>query len=213
MITDKVFFDARYIRFDHHDGISRFSAALFAALSMRTKVVAVIYDHRQLEKLPQGTEFIMANQPTSWREPFIASTLNRAGAKVVFSPMQTIGSFGRKYKLILTLHDLIYYNHKTPPAGFNAAITSISSALTINGTNALTYNGKVLVCTSGPTITFDGSTLPIGFTCMILQSDNSLVNFTGTVNRYNYSSTSGIYSIATVLCYATGSVLLTGDIQ
>ena len=98
-------------------------------------------------------------------------------------------------------------------AGFNAAITSISSALTINGTNALTYNGKVLVCTSGPTITFDGSTLPIGFTCMILQSDNSLVNFTGTVNRYNYSSTSGIYSIATVLCYATGSVLLTGDIQ
>jgi len=122
MITDKVFFDARYIRFDHHDGISRFSAALFAALSMRTKVVAVIYDHRQLEKLPQGTEFIMANEPTSWREPFIASTLNRAGAKVVFSPMQTIGSFGRKYKLILTLHDLIYYNHKTPPAGFNAAI-------------------------------------------------------------------------------------------
>jgi len=98
-------------------------------------------------------------------------------------------------------------------AGFNAAITSVSSALTINGTNALTYNGKVLVCTSGPTITFDGSTLPIGFTCMILQSDNSVVNFTGTVNRYNYSSTSGIYSIATVLCYATGSVLLTGDIQ
>jgi glycosyltransferase involved in cell wall biosynthesis len=122
VIADKVFFDARYIRFDHHDGISRFSAALFAALSMRTKVVAVIYDLRQLEKLPQGTEYVMANDPTSWREPFIASTLNRAGAKVVFSPMQTMGSFGRKYKLILTLHDLIYYNHKTAPAGFNLAI-------------------------------------------------------------------------------------------
>ena len=98
-------------------------------------------------------------------------------------------------------------------AGFNASITTISTALTINGTNALTYNGKVLVCTSGPTITFDGSSLPLGFTCMILQSDNSVVNFGGTVNRYNYSSTSGIYSIATVLCYANGSVLLTGDIQ
>jgi len=122
MIADKIFFDARYIRFDHHDGISRFSAALFAALSLRTKVVAVIYDLRQLEKLPQGTEWIMANDPTSWREPFIARTLNKAGAKVVFSPMQTMGSIGRKYKLILTLHDLIYYNHKTPPAGFNLAI-------------------------------------------------------------------------------------------
>ncbi len=122
MIADKIFFDARYIRFDHHDGISRFSAALFAALNMRTKVVAVIYDLRQLEKLPQGVEYIMANDPTSWREPFIARTLNKAGAKVVFSPMQTMGSIGRKYKLILTLHDLIYYNHKTPPAGFNLAI-------------------------------------------------------------------------------------------
>jgi len=36
--------------------------------------------------------------------------------------MQTMGSLGRKYKLILTLHDLIYYNHKTPPAGFSLAI-------------------------------------------------------------------------------------------
>ena len=122
MIVEKVFFDARYIRVDHHDGISRFSAALFEALSLRVKAVAVICDLRQLEKLPQGTEYIMANDPTSWREPFIASTLNKAGAKVVFSPMQTIGSLGRRFKLILTLHDLIYYNHKTPPAGFSAVI-------------------------------------------------------------------------------------------
>src|SRR5690625_6518541 len=34
---------------------------------------------------------------------------------VVFSPMQTIGSAGRKFGLILTLHDLIYYQHRTPP--------------------------------------------------------------------------------------------------
>ncbi len=98
-------------------------------------------------------------------------------------------------------------------AGFNAAITNVSTALTINGTNALSYNGKVIVCTGGPTITFDGSTLPVGFTCMVLQSDNTTVNFVGTVNRYNYSATSGIYSIATAMCFATGSVLLTGDIQ
>ena len=122
MIFDKIFFDARYIRIDHHDGISRFSAGLFDALSSKAKVVALICDLRQLEKLPTGTEYIMANEPTSWREPFIAATLNRAGAKVVFSPMQTIGSLGRRYKLILTVHDLIYYRHKTPPAGFNAVI-------------------------------------------------------------------------------------------
>jgi len=122
MTTSKFFFDARYIRVDHHDGISRFSAGLFAALSSKTKVTAVICDIRQLEKLPHGTEYIMACDPTSWREVFVTGALNRAGAEVVFSPMQTMGSWGRRYKLILTLHDLIYYNHKTPPTGFNAAI-------------------------------------------------------------------------------------------
>lgn len=122
MNVDKIFFDARYIRVDHHDGISRFSAGLFAALSSKTNVTAVICDNRQLEKLPLGTEYIMACDPTSWRELFVAGTLNRAGAAVVFSPMQTMGSWGRRYKLILTIHDLIYYNHKTPPTGFNPAI-------------------------------------------------------------------------------------------
>jgi hypothetical protein len=37
-----LFFDCRYIRIDHHDGISRFSAGLFAALNNLTKVTAVI---------------------------------------------------------------------------------------------------------------------------------------------------------------------------
>ncbi len=98
-------------------------------------------------------------------------------------------------------------------SGFNAAINSVTSALTINNTNAADYNGRVLVCATGPTITFDASSLPIGFTCMVLQSDNSVVQFVGTVNRYNYAATSGIYAIATVMCYASGSVLLTGDVQ
>ena len=122
MKAEKIFFDARYIRLDHHDGISRFSAALLTALSLRTKVVAVIYDLRQLEKLPQGIEYLVACDPTSWRELFVSRTLNRAGAEVVFSPMQTMASFGRRYKLILTLHDLIYYRHKTPPDAFGLGI-------------------------------------------------------------------------------------------
>jgi hypothetical protein len=70
-----------------------------------------------------------------------------------------------------------------------------------------------LVCSgSAFTVTFD-NTVPVGFSCMILQSDNNTVSFSGTNNRYNYSSTSGIYAIATAMCYASGAVLLTGDLQ
>ncbi len=122
MKTDHIFFDARFIRYDHHDGISRFSAGLFAALSRRTKVTAIISDTRQLLKLPRGCDYIMANDPTSLKELFVARILNRAGAKVVFSPMQTMGSWSRKYRLILTLHDLIYYRHPAPPSEFNWVI-------------------------------------------------------------------------------------------
>ncbi|MEY3676845.1 MAG: hypothetical protein RL351_72 [Actinomycetota bacterium] len=113
-----LFFDCRYIRIDHHDGISRFSAGLFAELARITKVTAVVNDLRQLEKLPNGTEFVKVNSPTSALEPLVAFQLNKLGAKVVFSPMQTIGSFGRKFKLVLTVHDLIYYRDPAPPPSF-----------------------------------------------------------------------------------------------
>lgn len=119
MKADRIFFDARFIRHDHHDGISRFSAGLFAALNRRTKVTAIIHDSRQLLKLPRGCDYVILNDPTSIKELFIATKLNRLGAKVVFSPMQTMGSWFRKYKLILTLHDLIYYRHPAPPPEFN----------------------------------------------------------------------------------------------
>ena len=98
-------------------------------------------------------------------------------------------------------------------AGFNAAIIAVSSSMTISSANAATYNGKVLVCSGGSiTITFD-SNVPTGFSCMILQSDTNAINFSGTNNRYNYTATSGIYAIATAMCYSSGSVLLTGDLQ
>lgn len=114
-----LFFDARYIRVDHHDGISRFSAGLLAALNNKTDVTAVISDLRQLERLPQGIKFVKISDPTSPLEPFAALKLNKLGAKAVFSPMQTMGSFGRRFKLVLTVHDLIYYRHPTPPPSFN----------------------------------------------------------------------------------------------
>src|SRR5690606_33953971 len=39
----------------------------------------------------------------------------RHAPDVVFCPMQTMGGTGRRYRLILTVHDLIYYRHPTPP--------------------------------------------------------------------------------------------------
>lgn len=108
-------FDARFIRIDHHDGISRFSSELAKALVTKVRVVAIIHDLRQLESLPKGIEYVVLNNPQSPAEFLIARKLNRLGATHVFSPMQLMGSFGRRYRLILTLHDLIYYRHRKPP--------------------------------------------------------------------------------------------------
>ena len=111
-----VFFDCRFIRVDHHDGISRFSSELFKSLSKTVSVTAIISDIQQLKELPQGADFFLANDPKSpLLELFLPRRLNKQGASVVFSPMQTMGSFGKKYRLILTLHDLIYYKHRKPP--------------------------------------------------------------------------------------------------
>lgn len=122
MALDRIFFDARFIRWDHHDGISRFSTGLVDALSRRIKVTALISDKRQLLRLPKGIDHALINDPTHPSELWVASKINKLGARFVFSPMQTMGSWGRRYKLVLTLHDLIYYNHPKPPPGFNPVI-------------------------------------------------------------------------------------------
>ena len=64
----------------------------------------------------------LVGSPTSALEPLVARQVRRLGADVVFSPMQTMGSWGRGYGLVLTLHDLIYYRDPTPPPEFAAPI-------------------------------------------------------------------------------------------
>lgn len=110
----KFIFDCRYTRIGRHDGISRYTAGLVEAFSRLHPVTMLINDERQLEMLPD-LPWIMGTDPTSIREPWIARIVNRTKPDVVFSPMQTMGSGGRHYTLILTLHDLIYYNNPTPP--------------------------------------------------------------------------------------------------
>lgn len=111
----KVFFDARFTRTTHHDGISRFGASLLGALAELHEVTGLICDEKQRALLPTGVPYITVNSPISPAELMLPARLNRLGADVVFSPMQVMGSAGRRYKLILTVHDLIYYSHPEPP--------------------------------------------------------------------------------------------------
>ena len=120
----KLIFDCRFIRNDHHDGISRFSTELFSALAKQIDIVALIRDKRVLKWLPADTEFILGNAPiNALAEVGLARKLNNQGATHVFSPMQTMGSLGKKYKLVLTLHDLIYYFHPKAPTFLPLLVT------------------------------------------------------------------------------------------
>jgi len=116
----KIFFDCRYVRTDHHDGISRFSARLVEELSILANesgehtVTMLISDPAQLNLLP-ALPWERISAPTSARELRVARQVNKLDPDIVFSPMQTMGSAGRKYPLVLTVHDLIYYRHPRPP--------------------------------------------------------------------------------------------------
>ncbi|MCC3291282.1 glycosyltransferase family 1 protein [Arthrobacter sp. zg-Y1110] len=113
--------DARFTRTDHHDGISRYGASLIEAVAGHADVVMLISDERQLGLLPD-LPWVKINSPLSPAELFVAFRINRLGADAVFCPMQTMGSWGRKYPLVLTLHDLIYYSNPTPPSFLPAAV-------------------------------------------------------------------------------------------
>lgn len=110
----KIVVDCRYTRFDRHDGISRYTTGLVTELAKLHPLTMLISDHRQLDLLP-ALPWQLVSAPTSLREPFLAFTVNRLAPDVVFSPMQTMGSWGRRYRLLLTVHDLIYYRNRTPP--------------------------------------------------------------------------------------------------
>src|SRR5690606_41178467 len=110
--------DCRAVRVGGHAGISRSTVGLARELArLHPQVELLICDERQLAALPD-VPWHRLSAPTSIREPFVARQVRRIGADVVFSPMQTMGSWGRDYALVLTLHDLIYYRNRTPPPEF-----------------------------------------------------------------------------------------------
>jgi glycosyltransferase involved in cell wall biosynthesis len=110
----RILFDCRYIRLERHDGISRYTAGLVSALAKLHPITMLISDERQLDKLPE-LPWALGPSTTGFGELSMARTVNRLQPDVVFTPMQTMGSLGRRYRLILTLHDLIYYTNRTPP--------------------------------------------------------------------------------------------------
>ncbi|GAA0994947.1 glycosyltransferase family 4 protein [Subtercola frigoramans] len=113
----KIVFDCRYTRIGRHDGISRYTAGLVTALAELHPVTMLISDERQLGMLPD-LPWEKISSPTSPREPLVALQVNKLHPDVVFTPMQTMGTFGRTYPLALTVHDLIYYSNPTPPREF-----------------------------------------------------------------------------------------------
>lgn len=111
----RILFDCRYTRLTRHDGVSRYTAKLVDELGRRHPVVMLVSDERQLAMLPE-LPHVVGPSPTSLLEPIIAPrALNRLRPDVVFSPLQTIGPLWRRYKLVTTIHDLIYYEHPAPP--------------------------------------------------------------------------------------------------
>lgn len=117
----KVVLDCRYTRIGRHDGISRYTASIATELAKLHPVTMLISDRRQLDLLPD-LPWAMTTSPTSPLEPFVAFQVNKLRPDIVFSPMQTMGSLGRRYRLVLTVHDLIYYRHRTPPRDLPAFV-------------------------------------------------------------------------------------------
>lgn len=142
----KLFFDARYIRTDFHDGISRYTTELANALARQTAVTFIISDKAQLKFLPENAQYVLLHPVTSWREPLSSLWLNKFHPDVVMSPLQTLGSVGRKFKLVLNLQDMTYYKHRTPPPQFNQAVrlawrlyhmSYVPQRMTLNGADLI----------------------------------------------------------------------------
>ncbi len=120
----RIVFDGRFIQ-EHPDGISKFSLGLIRELKSLVPLQVLVSHEYQRAQIGADVEFIQARPATSLLEPLTSLTLNRLGADLVFSPMQTTSGLLRKYKLVLTIHDLIYYRHNSPPKQFNPVIRAL----------------------------------------------------------------------------------------
>jgi glycosyltransferase involved in cell wall biosynthesis len=123
----KIVADCRYVRVGRHDGISRYTVGLVTALAGvagEHELTMLVSEPGQLQHLPD-LPWHRVSAPTSPREPLVARQVTALAPDVVFTPMQTMGSWRRTYPLVLTLHDLIYYRNRTPPPEFALPIRAL----------------------------------------------------------------------------------------
>ena len=113
----KIIVDCRYTRLERHDGISRYTARIVDGAGPRSPrrsrcSSATSASSTMLPDLP----WVLVSAPTSAREPWVARQLNtlQAGCRV-HAPCRRWARAGRRYGLVMTLHDLIYYRNRTPP--------------------------------------------------------------------------------------------------
>lgn len=111
----RILVDCRYTRLTLHDGVGRFTSRLVAELGRRHPVVMLVSDRRQLAMLPD-LPWALGPSPSSPLDAWVAPrAINRLEPDVVFTPLQTMGPYLRRYRLVTTIHDLIYFRHRTPP--------------------------------------------------------------------------------------------------
>ena len=122
-----IWFDGRYINPVKPDGITSFSLGLIRAVLRVHPLTVMVDNQQQAELLPTSKNLTLffTYPVASPKELFSTRKLNREKIRVLFSPMQTTSGLGRNFKLVYTLHDLIYYRHRTPPSNFNPLIRAI----------------------------------------------------------------------------------------
>lgn len=214
MTTDmKLFFDARYIRTDFHDGISRYSVELGNALAKLTPVTFIICDPAQLKFLPKNAQCIVIHRPTSVREPLTARILNAYGPDIVFSPMQTMGSRGRTFKLILTLHDMIYYHHRTPPHNMHPIVRAGWYGFHLTyGPQRLLLNGADAVATVSQTSKNEiaKARLTKRAITVIPNAARDLKSFLASAPRHNHDGPKNLIYMGAFMPYKNVETLIEG---
>jgi len=94
-------------------------------------------------------------------------------------------------------------------------LAGTSTNLTLDSTNAATYNSSVIALTGALIITFDAS-LPNGFNVTFIQLNGFNTTFAGTGglmigNRQNHNKNNGQYSVVSVIKYTNTLAILGGD--
>lgn len=117
----KLVYDARWLPIDNRfDGIGRYSRELGAALAVKFpgQITWLIKDERQLQHLPREKFLLVNDFANIPAELMLGKYLNALAPDVVYSPFFMMGNLSRRYKLVLTVHDLIYFHYRTPSLYF-----------------------------------------------------------------------------------------------